>query len=93
MQLASAARAHMVDLTARIPLLAGAAEQTFINIDSLLRPVFGHARQGASYQLAGEQVLRPPGPTRNAGPCSPATALGKPVTQSYPKAPSPTKSS
>lgn len=35
--------------------------QAFIDIDSLLRPVYGHAKQGASYghtKIAGKQVLR-----------------------------------
>jgi hypothetical protein len=33
-------------------------ERVFIDIDSLLRPVFGHAKQGASYRhtkFAGKQ--------------------------------------
>ena len=33
----------------------------FIDIDSLLRPVYGHAKQGASYghtKIAGKQILR-----------------------------------
>lgn len=61
LQLASAARAHLVNLTDRTPLLPGAEQKTFIDIDSLLRPVYGHAKQGASYghtKLAGKQVLR-----------------------------------
>lgn len=61
LQLASAARAHLVNLTGRTPLLPGAEQQAFIDIDSLLRPVYGHAKQGASYghtKLAGKQVLR-----------------------------------
>ena len=35
--------------------------QVFIDIDSLLRPVYGHAKQGASYghtKIAGKQILR-----------------------------------
>ena len=35
--------------------------RVFIDIDSLLRPVYGHAKQGASYghtKIAGKQVLR-----------------------------------
>ena len=39
----------------------GSAEQVFVDIDSLLRPTFGHAKQGASYghtKIAGKQVLR-----------------------------------
>src|ERR687898_781376 len=42
-------------------LLGGPADQAFIDIDSLLRPVYGHAKQGASYghtKIAGKQVLR-----------------------------------
>jgi hypothetical protein len=54
-------REHLCALTERTPLLAGLAEQAFIDIDSLLRPVYGHAKQGASYghiKIAGKQVLR-----------------------------------
>jgi hypothetical protein len=39
----------------------GAGQEVFIDIDSLLRPVYGHAKQGASYghtKIAGKQVLR-----------------------------------
>ena len=35
--------------------------RVFIDIDSLLRPVYGHAKQGASYghtKIAGKQILR-----------------------------------
>ena len=45
----------------RVDLLPGADEQVFIDIDSLLRPVYGHAKQGASYghtKIAGKQILR-----------------------------------
>jgi Transposase DDE domain group 1 len=54
-------RAHLVALAERTELLAGIERQTFIDIDSLLRPVYGHAKQGASYghtKIAGKQVLR-----------------------------------
>ena len=47
-------------LAARTEVLAGIDEQAFIDIDSLLRPVYGHAKQGASYghtKIAGKQVL------------------------------------
>ena len=60
-QLASVARAHLVNLATRTDLLAGIQEQAFIDIDSLLRPVYGHAKQGASFghtKIAGKQVLR-----------------------------------
>jgi hypothetical protein len=54
-------REHLCALTARTPLLAELADQAFIDIDSLLRPIYGHAKQGASYghtKIAGKQVLR-----------------------------------
>jgi hypothetical protein len=60
-QVASAARAHLVNLAQWTDLLAGIGEQAFIDIDSLLRPVYGHAKQGASFghtKIAGKQVLR-----------------------------------
>ncbi len=60
-QLASVARAHLVRLIADTGLLPGIAERALIDIDSLLRPVYGHAKQGASYghaKVAGRQVLR-----------------------------------
>jgi hypothetical protein len=61
LQLASVARAHLVNLIDRSDLLPGIEQQAFIDIDSLLRPVYGHAKQGASYghtKIAGRQVLR-----------------------------------
>ena len=42
-------------------MLAGIGERAFVDIDSLLRPVYGHAKQGASFghtKIAGKQVLR-----------------------------------
>ena len=42
-------------------MLVGIEQQAFIDIDSLLRPVYGHAKQGVSYghtKIAGKQVLR-----------------------------------
>ena len=61
LQLASVLRAHLVNLVAQSEVLPGIAEQAFVDVDSLLRPVFGHAKQGASYghtKIAGKQVLR-----------------------------------
>jgi hypothetical protein len=60
-QLESVLREHLVALCERVDLLPGADEQVFIDIDSLLRPVYGHAKQGASYghtKIAGKQILR-----------------------------------
>ena len=60
-QLASAARAHLVALAERTNVLAGIETQAYIDIDSLLRPVYGQAKAGASFghtKIAGKQVLR-----------------------------------
>ncbi len=60
-QLAAVARAHLVALAARTPLLPGINERAFIDIDSLLRPVYGHAKQGASFghaKIASRALLR-----------------------------------
>ena len=75
------ARAHLVNLATRTDLLAGIEEQAFIDIDSLLRPVFGHAKQGASFghtKIAGKQVLRkglsPLATTISTRPAAPVVA-------------------
>ena len=60
-QLESVLRAHLVALCGRVDLLPGADVRAFVDIDSLLRPVYGHAKQGASYghtKIAGKQILR-----------------------------------
>jgi len=60
-QLASVARAHLIGLAERTDLLPGIEQQTYVDIDSLLRPVYGHAKQGASFghtKIANKQVLR-----------------------------------
>lgn len=60
-QLASVARAHLISLARCSGVLAGMEDQVFVDIDSLLRPVFGAAKQGASFghtKVAGKQVLR-----------------------------------
>jgi hypothetical protein len=49
LQLASVLRAHLVNLVRAGDVLPGIGDQALIDIDSLLRPVFGHAKQGASY--------------------------------------------
>jgi Transposase DDE domain group 1 len=61
LQLASVLRAHLINLVRSTGLLPGIEQRALIDIDSLLRPVFGHAKQGASYghtKIAGKQVLR-----------------------------------
>src|SRR3954469_12122801 len=60
-QLESVLREHLVALCERVDLLPGTDQQVFIDIDSLLRPVYGHAKQGASYghtKIVGKQILR-----------------------------------
>lgn len=60
-QLESVLREHLGALCERMDLLPGADGRAFIDIDSLLRPVYGHAKQGASYghtKIAGKQILR-----------------------------------
>ena len=60
-QLESVLREHLGALCERADLLPGAGVRAFIDIDSLLRPVYGQAKQGASYghtKIAGKQVLR-----------------------------------
>ena len=60
-QLESVLREHLAALCARVDLIPGADVRAFVDIDSLLRPVFGHAKQGASYghtKIAGKQILR-----------------------------------
>ena len=59
-QLAAASRRLLVNLTARTPILAGAGELTYVDIDSLLRRVYGKHKQGASFghtKVGGYPVL------------------------------------
>jgi Transposase DDE domain group 1 len=60
-QLAAVLRRHLVALAEQTSLLAGINERCYIDIDSLLRPVYGKAKQGASFghtKIAGKTVLR-----------------------------------
>lgn len=60
-QLKSVLREHLVALSGRVDLPPAADQRVFVDIDSLLRPVYGHAKQGASYghtKIAGRQILR-----------------------------------
>lgn len=48
-------------MAARTPLLDGITHRAFLDIDSLLRPVYGRAKQGASFghtKISGKTVLR-----------------------------------
>ncbi|MGB8381516.1 MAG: IS1380 family transposase [Dermatophilaceae bacterium] len=60
-QLQAVGSRHLLALAARTTVLEGIGERAFVDIDSLLRPVYGHAKQGASFghtKIAGKQVLR-----------------------------------
>jgi hypothetical protein len=60
-QLASVLRRHLSAQATRTDMLDGITDQAFVDIDSLLRPVYGHAKQGASFghtKIANKQVLR-----------------------------------
>jgi hypothetical protein len=49
LQLEAACRDLLTALAAATPLLPGAAEQAYVDVDSLLRRVYGHAKQGAAF--------------------------------------------
>jgi hypothetical protein len=60
-QLGAVLRKLLVALAGRTQVLVGISERAFIDIDSLLRPVYGRAKQGASFghtKISGKQVLR-----------------------------------
>jgi hypothetical protein len=60
-QLSAVLRRHLVALATQTPVLDGIDGRVFIDIDSLLRPVYGHAKQGASFghtKIAGKSILR-----------------------------------
>ena len=60
-QLEAVLAGHLARLCAQVELLPGADVRAFVDIDSLLRPVYGQAKQGASYghtKIAGKQILR-----------------------------------
>jgi hypothetical protein len=60
-QLSAVLRRHLVALSTQTRVLDGIADRCFIDIDSLLRPVYGRAKQGASFghtKVSGKTVLR-----------------------------------
>jgi Transposase DDE domain group 1 len=59
-QLQAASREFLVGLARRTPLLPGAGAVTFIDVDSLLRRVYGKQKQGAGFghaKVGGYKVL------------------------------------
>jgi hypothetical protein len=60
-QLSTVLRRHLIALAERTPVLDGISDRAFIDIDSLLRPVYGRGKQGASFghtKIAGKAILR-----------------------------------
>ncbi|MEW2386714.1 IS1380 family transposase, partial [Micromonospora sp. NPDC047707] len=60
-QLQAVLSRHLVALAQRTAVLDGIDDRVFVDIDSLLRPVYGHAKQGASFghtKIAGKTILR-----------------------------------
>jgi hypothetical protein len=61
LQLAAVLRRHLVALAEQTRVLHGIGDRAFIDIDSVLRPVYGHAKHGASFghtKIAGKTILR-----------------------------------
>ncbi|WP_327010657.1 IS1380 family transposase [Dactylosporangium sp. NBC_01737] len=59
-QLQAASRQFLVRLAGQAPLLPGAGSVTFVDVDSLLRRVYGKQKQGAAFghaKVGGYQVL------------------------------------
>ncbi len=60
-QLGAVLRRHLPALADRTDVLAGIDDIALVDIDSLLRPVYGHGKQGASFghtKIGSRQVLR-----------------------------------
>jgi hypothetical protein len=60
-QLSAVLSRHLIALAQQTAVLDGIDRRCLIDIDSLLRPVYGHAKQGASYghaKVAGRSILR-----------------------------------
>ena len=73
-QLGAVLRRHLIALAGRTSQLDGIGERAFVDIDSLLRPVYGHAKQGASFghtKVAGRAILR-----RGLSPLAPSDGCG-----------------
>jgi hypothetical protein len=60
-QLGAVLRRLLVALAERTPLLPGIADRAYVDIDSLLRPMYGKTKQGASFghtKIQGKSILR-----------------------------------
>ena len=60
LQLAAVLRVMLINLAQQAPVLRGADQLTFVDIDSLLRRVYGHQKRGARFgpaKVGGYQLL------------------------------------
>jgi hypothetical protein len=60
-QLSAVLRRHLIALAQQTTVLDGIGQRCLVDIDSLLRPVYGRAKQGASFghtKIAGKNILR-----------------------------------
>jgi hypothetical protein len=80
-QLSAVLARHLIGLAQITPLLPGIEQRAFVDIDSLLRPVYGRAKQGASFghtKISGKTVLRrglsPLAVTLSSPTCAPVLA-------------------
>lgn len=74
-QLSAVLRRHLLALAGRTGVLDGIESQAYVDVDSLLRPVYGRTKQGASFghtKISGKAVLR-----RGLSPL--ATAISTPT--------------
>ena len=80
-QLAAVAREHLAVLAARTPLLPGIDQRAFLDIDSRLRPVYGHRKQGAVvHQPIAPIILSRREPNTPTSAASPATCESHPLS-------------
>lgn len=59
-QLEKAAREFLAELARQVPLLPGADQLVFMDVDSMQRRVYGHSKQGAAFghtKISGKTVL------------------------------------
>jgi hypothetical protein len=76
-QLEKVSRLVLADLARRAPLLPGAAQLAFVDVDSTQRRVYGHAKQGAAFghtKIQGKTVLVRGLNALTATICTPAAA-------------------
>ena len=84
-QLDAVAARVLAELSRRTPLLPGAAERTYIDVDDTVKATFGYGKQGAGYgytRVKGLNALLATASTRTGAPVIVATRLRKGSTNS-----------